>query len=474
MDPLTPPLPFTERHQFRARFVRPGGYTDPVQVALDYSLVSPSDITGVVLGGPEAQRAIWEATSAPNRSFVSEPPEPPEPGTPGIQRKIHSDQAVFTTLTGINTATEGLVRRAASMRCFDLTIEETWTEGHELARAAVFYLYGPSSIWNLRPTVDSFLRGPTEYTNTDLGIAIGPLRVSVDEEVRRKTDPDDEHLLLQRSVYALSILTDATPDELSDEVFLADARQLADDLLILASLASKTWIDWFRYTMYSGRRTVHHVRSTAREPESGFRSYDRMIVEPPMLREFLQTALPRYREARDDLHLPILTHVGTKDVRYADAQFLSQFSALEALSALNARRDGADRILGKADARRVRHAFRDALATLDLTPEAVDAIERKVPELNRHSFATVLDRLLRDLELDLADLYPEGARQTLVDTRNKLVHGDGALADTDEFFREATRLSGLLDRVLLRTLGWTDLSSAPSKHDLDWTRRPTP
>ncbi|MEM1043587.1 MAG: hypothetical protein AAGI91_13270 [Bacteroidota bacterium] len=54
-----------------------------------------------------------------------------------------------------------------------------------------------------------------------------------------------------------------------------------------------------------------------------------------------------------------------------------------------------------------------------------------------------------------------------------VVHGDGAVSAADEFFCEAQRLETLPDRVLLRALGWADVSGARSERDLDWVRRPS-
>ena len=105
VDLLSSPPPFVRRHQFLARFASPDGHTDPVQVAVDHSLVGPGEITGVILGGHDAQRAIAHASHDPYLSFTSDPSVPRRPLGYGVQ--IRSDSATFGTITMINDATEG-------------------------------------------------------------------------------------------------------------------------------------------------------------------------------------------------------------------------------------------------------------------------------------------------------------------------------------------------------------------------------
>ena len=58
-------------------------------------------------------------------------------------------------------------------------------------------------------------------------------------------------------------------------------------------------------------------------------------------------------------------------------------------------------------------------------------------------------------------------RITLIDTRNKLLHSSRDL-DIDLLDKETTRLQAIVERFLLRMLGWTDFSALPSKHLRKW------
>ena len=443
--------------------------SDPVQVAFEHSTVAPGQISGVLVGDRSAQRSIGDAlrTGAPI-ALVSEPVPLPEHAA----WSLRAEGLGIESLVGIDSRNEGLVRRAADFWVQTLTTDETRPEGAHSERSVEFYLYGPQSVWNLLPDLERSSTGDVHYANADLGLDVDRLRAELDVVTHQETSLSDRTLQLRRSVVVLCIQTDASPEELSDDDLLRAARALADDVLLLTSLASKTWADWFRFTLRSGHRTLRFVRSTARTPETDFRHPDRMVVAPAQLREYLRTALPAFRQSDRDLRVPILTHIAAKDERYQAPQFLTRFTVLEALRDRFAKQNGHTSILKPAQAKAVRDAARAVLADLDLDSEVASAVEAKLPELDRPSFAVVLAHMLTDLGLDLADLYPPGVRPSLVKTRNRLVHGDVGLDESPVFSMDLYRLDTLLDRVLLRSLGWTDLSSAPSQHGLDSMCRP--
>jgi len=471
MNPLAPESPFSQRYQLLARFTSGETRSDPVQVAFEYSTVVPGEISGVVVGDRSAQRAIAAALEhGTYTSLASEPVLLPE----NAQWSVQADRIVFESMVGIDTRTEGLFRRAADLYVGSLTVDETRPEGWHTERSVEFFLYGPPNVWNLIPDLDRSSKGDIHYANADLGLEVDRLRAELDIVPFQEASSADRALRLKRSVVVLRIKTNASTNDLRDDDFLTSARALADDVLLLTSLASKTWADWFRYTLRSERRTLRFVRSTAREPETDFRHHDRMIVAPAHLREFLQTALPRFRKTNRDLRVAILTHIAAKDERYQAPQFLTRFTVLEALRARFAEQRGHTSILPKSKAKKLRAGVRKVLPGLEIDAETTKAVEAKLPELDRPSFAVVLDLLLADLDMALADLYPPEVVPTLVKTRNRLVHGEVGLEESPVFSIDLYRLNVLLDRLLLRLLGWDDLSYAPSTHDLDWIRRPTP
>ena len=87
----------------------------------------------------------------------------------------------------------------------------------------------------------------------------------------------------------------------------------------------------------------------------------------------------------------------------------------------------------------------------------------KLSALDRPSFWQGLEPMLKRFHIGWGDLYPDPRpkRPTFIDVRNDLIHS-GKLQDDDEFLKEMLRLEAILQRVLLRWLGWQDLWSAPS------------
>ncbi len=78
-----------------------------------------------------------------------------------------------------------------------------------------------------------------------------------------------------------------------------------------------------------------------------------------------------------------------------------------------------------------------------------------------------LEDLFASLGVDWKDVYPDGSRLTLIQTRNLLFHSSSeTIYETLE--EEAHRAQALVERVILRLLGWEDLSRAPQHEKMRW------
>jgi hypothetical protein len=86
----------------------------------------------------------------------------------------------------------------------------------------------------------------------------------------------------------------------------------------------------------------------------------------------------------------------------------------------------------------------------------------KLAELNRPSLWHGVQSLMQRLRVDWEDLYPEPApkKPTFINLRNSLFHSHTRL-DEETVFKESVRLEAIVNRVLLRWLGWEDLWQAP-------------
>lgn len=113
--------------------------------------------------------------------------------------------------------------------------------------------------------------------------------------------------------------------------------------------------------------------------------------------------------------------------------------------------------------RAIRAALEDLTAAGALSVEDQASLEQKLPELNRRAFAEQLEQLLHEYDVAWRDLYPPAAelpRPRFIGLRDKLVH-TGAVESLPALELEIIRLQGLVERILLRMLGWQDITHAP-------------
>lgn len=104
-----------------------------------------------------------------------------------------------------------------------------------------------------------------------------------------------------------------------------------------------------------------------------------------------------------------------------------------------------------------------------------DLIITKMNELNRPSIREVVKWLMRDYQVFYDDLYPNQTftlpftfpktikdPATFFTTRNKLIHTADEI-DSAHLFKETYCLRSLVERLILKMLGWNDMSGAPEE-----------
>jgi hypothetical protein len=205
---------------------------------------------------------------------------------------------------------------------------------------------------------------------------------------------------------------------------------------------------------------------------SRYREREGEIVDRAHLSSFLRTAFRHLRRLRDnddiDLELPIVYAVAGAHTRVPRQRFGELFLALEALRSIYLEHKSKTFLLPDKTFKRVQAQLRDLLGN-SLRAEAVhsrlvrDQMTEKLAELNRPPFWRGVESLMGRLRVDWQDLYPEPVpeRPTFLKMRNLLFHTHQRLKDED-VIKEAVRLEAVVQRIILRWLGWEDLWMAPS------------
>ena len=420
--------PFCERHEFTGRFILADTETDSVEVVVEYNQLDSGPITGVVRNRGSAMdvaRQVYESRK-PCR-LISVTDEQPE---------IEIGEVFVSRLSMDRSQRAPDV--AAELSCG--TVSETWRRTASTQRKITFRLAGRLGILEPRETSTSKWTGEhhVERANGRLDLGVPwPATIELRNEYLWEQDGTARRGRYA-SVPTLCFECDTTREELSDERVIEDTRVLANDATLLMSFALRHWVSWYHYTFSTPRFVCRHRIVSSRDISN---QRDRIWDSPVGLNapEFLRVCLPRYQEHRKngrDLRLPITHSIPEAGRRYVEERFARAFWGLEKLVAVLAERNKPG-------------------------PTATQREE---------ALSAKLQRLCDSLGVTWRDLYPANdkrKRPKFIKTRNKVFHSHRSV-DSDLVWRETRRISLLFERLVLRTLGWSELDhTTPEANGLE-------
>lgn len=452
----TPPQPFIQRHQFRATLSFKGQSLPDIEVLIDRDDLGRTDPKGHLLGNNDTFKAI---EILDDRRYM-----PHGVALAGDEIEATID-IVSLRSRGYGSGPTGLV---GDFICRDVRLTFDLGERSSSSRTITFFLAGPPAHWQISymPEVSYDGTASMKFHHDDTLKPDLPLPFTVRLRPHFFYAHSDHSAVAH--VQAIEIKTEQPREELSDDDFLRAATEFVDDCCLLVSLVAGSWSTWYGYAFEAGDRLVQTTRQIRRGPEVD--DQDTPVGRWDG-RKFLAQAVPALRALRasgKDPRLAMLHAISAREARSLEEEFIRYFFALESLKELHADALDADRVVPENQFRKVRHAVEAGLQALAADPAApftqdhLAAFRRKLPELNRPAFAEILDRLLAHYALEWRDLYPPDAnlpRPAFVGVRDQLVHT--GLSDPKTLELEIIRLQGLVERILLRMLGWEDLHNAP-------------
>lgn len=338
-------------------------------------------------------------------------------------------------------------------------------------RLISFSLAGPRDFWTLHWSRGRSYTGETEFQlfgnpsldvsdTTDMELRLEPHYVFSSMRV-----DDGRELAVEDYYHSLVAKTPLPPGEISDEAFRAETLSIVRDLLLIASVASRFWIDWFAYHFAASTTLVDHVRSKRERFEETIGHRDALVERGKAL-EFLGVALREFRNHRGngfDLYLPLITVMAANTSEPLEQQFLFYFMSLEKLKDMYAKKNGLRRAIGSnAESRRFIKDVNDFLDHRLEGHPSLALVKEKTMELDRLPLWHVLERLLADHQVEWRDLYPSGTEKPgFIRLRNRMVHSSDDI-DVSELYFETERIRVVLERMLLNLLGWKDTYGAAS------------
>ncbi len=466
MNDIEQSKPFYRRREFQGTLSKAGNNIDDLHFIVDFAENKPDKIKAAILGDTTDFRIsdlMGEGTPyAEIRSKAYE----------GCYEIIRSSKAIIKQAYNRgwpNEYGDRMGGKICDIELQELEIDISVDNKDRGERRIRFYLAGPHTFWALHW---SRARSYTGAAN----IKIDPLQIDIPNPIQAKIElrpsflysptrlEDGKEVEATDYVLTIEIKTDLSIEDLSDSDFINHAIQIADDLTLLASFVSRKHIKWFRYDCYSSKRLQHFVRYISESFVDDV-YYGDLLIKPHEAKEFIQSSiinLQNLREKQFDLFLPIINVLNGQESQYLEQQFILYFMSLEKLKDMyaidrNINSNFSNNSEKNKILRDIRKLIRDQLPDAKSQP-----IVDKVNELNRPSIWSVVGSLLSDQSVEWKDLYPNDvASPSFFNTRNALVHSANEI-DFDILFCETYRVQTIVERLLLKLLGWKDINGAGS------------
>lgn len=469
MNETDQPKPFYRRREFQGTLSKAGKNIEDLHFIVDYAENKPDKIKATIVGNRTDSDRISALMrqGAPYSEIRSKAYE-------GCYEIIRSSRARIKQAQNRHWPNEygdRMVGKICDIELQELKIDISVDNKDRDERGICFYLAGPRSFWPLHWSQARSYTGAVD-------IEIDPLQIDIPNPIQAKIElspnflyspirlEDGKEAEATDYVLIIEIKTDLSIEDLSDSDFINSAIQIADDLTLLASFASRKHIKWFQYDYYSPKRIRHFVRYISESFVDDVYFGD-LLIMPGEAKEFIQSSiinLQNLREKKIDLFLPIINVLNGHESQYLEQQFILYFMSLEKLKDMYAiDRDINSNFSNNSEKNKILHSVRKLIR--DQLPDAKSQpIVDKVNELNRPSIWSLVDSLLSDQSVEWKDLYPNDvAKPSFFNTRNALVHSANEI-DGKLLFYETYRVQTIVERLLLKLLGWKNIYRAGSFH----------
>ncbi len=238
------------------------------------------------------------------------------------------------------------------------------------------------------------------------------------------------------------------------------AKEVLKDYLYLISAVSRKAITWYQCTALLLTNKKEFIKKidyfkTSHYPEEYHSSIHDSIIDPKDFDGFLEISYPRYCQHKEKLKSILEYYVTSQEEKLMESSFLLFFIVLEAL--VN------QFILERTETKTMKNKqFRELCTHLkpiisqfcDEENIEQDLIVNRLSELQRKPFLDKLGSLIQRFNIFIDDLYPIPENKfKFYKIRNNLIHR-GKISDYYEFFKEKLKLQFLVERIILRILGW--------------------
>ncbi|MDA2919619.1 hypothetical protein MYX76_09045 [Desulfobacterota bacterium AH_259_B03_O07] len=465
---------FSRLYEFEGKLSNDKETLDKLHMVLEYSLVKAGEIVGRIVGNQKTSMMVLEIKPK-NGLYLKLTKEKQD----DFDFEILSEKVLLKS-PGLKTwgkdYGENINYVVADLICTDLTITTTYESRESHERHLNFFLTGPRKYWLADYLRKLSFTGETETESRNQNLELNenlPIEVEIIPYYfyDRETTPISHELTT--NVLSLHIKTIEPIENLSDGDLCCLGKEIADDLCLLVSFLSRSRVTWFRFDLISKNKTLNYIRNvkewSTKEPDQSDE-----FIQFSKTRDFLKIGLRNLRKLRDEninVQMAIVYFVSGNEARYGEEQFTNFFFSLEKIIDMFATKEGLTQNLSNDSFENLRLNLINVINANVRSNSIRSKIEGKIKELNRPSLRFVLRELLSKYNVDYKDLYPDKGRFSLISTRAKLFHTSKEM-NSKFFIKELYRLRTILERLLLRMLGWEDISYSPNDFIKDWLTKP--
>lgn len=242
---------------------------------------------------------------------------------------------------------------------------------------------------------------------------------------------------------------------------------LADELMIFLSfvLKKRVFIKSFYYTrsnkLHTNHRNIKNIVIKQKEESSE----NHRVIGYGKEFELLKTGFRKYLQLKSknkDFKLPLLYSVISLSAQYNQESLIYSSRGIEILAQMYSKDT---QKVSSAKLKKLRGLVK---ASKILNSEELPAVINQINKANQSSFKTRLNSLLSAAKLHSTHIYKDDQDyQAFFDLRNWITHTNKKVNGEDVYLH-SIKAYYMLNSILLKLLGWKDLSYCPNKKYWLW------
>ncbi|MFH1686613.1 MAG: hypothetical protein ABIE70_03725 [bacterium] len=478
MDELIPRRRFYQQIPVEAQLSVEGAPPELADVILEYSSTGEGSVRGYVLGAANVRKRLAKLVEI-SQGYLKFKAN--QPGRKDISYSSSSATLTFSSdsigLLFGPSLPESMPRRVAEIRFTDLALFETNYFGDDARFEPIRFTYAGDTNFLmalfLAPNPNQSFDYRAERHEVEIALPqCFACKLVITSTFQHEWE-DSGQTRLSKQVFGLE-LTPLQVDS-TEEAPPLKLLTLANHVAQVASFMGGQKTRWTRAQWPDGKARITMLLNapSASTEIDKYRSYPTRLFDWP--RELLAkalTALMHTEEDAEDIAAVIDYLVQGEGQTEPGNRFALFFFALERLKNLYSREKGLDAIFDSTEFKPIKRAVKQALSECITVESKHEAVLAKLGELNRWPSRAVIEKMMASWQVTLFDLYPPGQKITLFNTRNLLMHSNPKL-DANQLYSDQERLKVLVQRLILRCLGWEDLSKTPEDWVRNWLTKPS-